>query len=80
MFLIDFIELFTDWNSYNLVVNDDNLDCIYSGSFSDFFKFRLYKEVYHAEVVAFNLIDNDFCVRINMIVDKKKLEDYRYAE
>ena len=59
MKLRDFLNLYDNWNGV-LVINDDNLDCLYYGNFwsikiSDF---------ENREVVAFGFYDNELCVRV----------------
>lgn len=59
MKLCNFLNLYDNWDDV-LVINDDNLDCLYYGNFwsikiSDF---------ENREVVAFGFYDNELCVRV----------------
>ena len=56
-----FMEMYDNWNG-NLVVNDDNLNCIVKGKTVTVMESR--KDLYDKKVVAFGFYDGEFCVRV----------------
>ena len=59
MKLCDFLNLYDNWNGV-LVINDDNLDCLYYGNFWN----AKISDFENREVVAFGFYDNELCVRV----------------
>lgn len=73
MKLIDFMELYDNWNGITKV-NDDNLNTIVIGrtldivecmeNFNPMTTVKNYRELFEMEVVAFGFYDDEFCVRV----------------
>ena len=60
MIFKEFIQLYSDWNG-TTVVNDNDLNCIAKGNTWDIAHEEFLLDL---EVVSFDFMDNEFCVRV----------------